>query len=116
MRHLERFTRGGVDETSSQGFAWRECHRVHDDVEGVPMVLELRKSRRNLGIRSNIHGHRNLATHLTGQFDDALFESIILISERELGPFPVHGLSNAPADRALRSHAHDEGAFSSEKT
>jgi hypothetical protein len=59
--------RGGIDEAPRQRFARRECDRMHEDVEAVPMRLQVAKAARDVLIAADIHCEGKLRAQLRGE-------------------------------------------------
>ena len=51
------------------------------------------------------------AVHLLGQRLDALLERLALVGEGKVGAVVAAGARDAPGDRAVVGHAHDQPAF-----
>ena len=56
------------------------------------------------------------AADLLGQRLDALLERVALVGEGKLGAMVAAGARDAPGDRAVVGHAHDQPAFAAHQT
>ncbi len=56
------------------------------------------------------------AAYFLGKRLDALLERVALIGESKLGAMLAAGLGDAPGDRAVIGHAHDQAAFAAHQT
>src|SRR5690606_6282643 len=107
----------GVDVAAFELIGRRERDRVNEDVEAVrPAPGELTEARVDLSVVRDVERQHEVAAELCGEAAHALGELVGLVRERELGAFALHGLCDAPGDRAIARDADDQGALTGEKT
>ena len=103
-------------EAALDGFARGEGDRVDDDVELPPFALEQVESGVDLLVDGDVQRHRQFRAEGLGERLDALLHLVVGVGEGELGAFAMHGLGDAPGDRTICRHAHDEGALAGKKS
>ena len=116
MRDAEAVARYDVHVVAVEQLARGVGHRVHDDVEPVPVVVEVREDRFDLLVGCDVAGQHDVGLGLRGVFLHALFELVVLVGVGELGALPMHGLGDAPGDGPVARHAHDQRAFSCQES
>ncbi len=110
MRHAEPLAGGGLDEAAGEGLARRKRHGMHQDVEGLPVGLQMREPLGNLLIGCHVHDEGQLRPQLLGERHDAVRHALDM-REGEFGALAVHGLRDAPGDGPVGGKANDQRAF-----
>ena len=114
MRDAEGLARGVGGEAALDRLARREGHGMHENVEMAPVALHARGGGVDLGVDGDVERHQQLRADRGGERLDALAEAVIGVAEGELRALRVHGLGDAPGDRAVGRHANDQGALARE--
>ena len=84
---------------------------VHQEIELAPLAAELGEHRIDGGGVADVTGQHELRAELSRQRLDALLERIALIGEGERRALRRRRLGDAPGDRAVVGHAHDQAAL-----
>ena len=116
MGDAKALARHAVEEIAFDGVVGRKGNRMHQAVEAVPALCQLREYRLDLGILGNVTGVDGGRPELVGVLRHALLEAFVLVGEGEFGAFAVAGLGNAVGDRPVGDQAGDQDAFASEKS
>jgi hypothetical protein len=100
-----------VQVLALQRFARRETHRVHEDVETVPVPAQFGEQSVDLCVLGDVARQHDVRAEGVGRLVDAILQPLVLISEGELSAFAMHCVGNAPGDRALAGDADDQGTL-----
>ncbi len=111
MGDAESLARDHVGKLALDLVARGETDRVHDDVQVAPAGFELLEDRIDLLVLGDVERHHQLRSGLRGDLVDPGFQFLVLIRECQFGALAVHGLGNAPRDRARTGDADDQRAF-----
>ena len=103
----------GVDVAAVELVLVGEGDGVHEEVELAPGASQLGEDRVHRGRVGDVAGHDELGAELGGERPHALFQRLSLVGERDLGALRRGGLGDAPGDRAVVRHAHDEALLAS---
>src|SRR5262245_7611442 len=89
---------------------------MQEKIERAPGRLDRREDCVDRGRFAYVAVANHEAIHLLGQRLNPLLESVALIGEGEIGALGSAGTGNAPGDRAVVGHAHDQAAFTTHQT
>ena len=84
---------------------------MHHEIKPAPFALQPREQRLQALLVLDIGFLDDLRAELFDHRDHALAERRALVGEGHLGAGGVQGLGDAPGDRTLVGHAHDEAAL-----
>ena len=104
-----------VEEITVERIAWRVGDRMHKCVQPVPVLAELIEQGRDLPVILDVERKQQCAAELACQLCHTLEEALVLVSERELGAFAMHGLGNAVCNRAVAQQTSDQDSLADEK-
>ncbi len=98
MCDAEPFPSHAVNVTPSKLIPGRKSHRVHDDIEPVPVLSQCLEHSGNLSVTGDVTGHAEVAVELRRHLLDPRLQLFILKCECQLGPFAMHCGRNAVSD------------------
>jgi hypothetical protein len=72
------------------------------------MLAKLGEHTVDMGIDTDIAFDHEVGTEFRGRFLDTIFQTFVLVGERELRTFTMHRLGNTPGDAATAGNANDQ--------
>ena len=111
MGDAETFAADRLQVVAFQFGARREGHGVDDDIQVVPVVVQVVEYGIDFLIVGDIAGYGNFRPAFAGHLFDPVAQLVILVGESQFGTFALHGLGDAPGDGTVAGESDDECAF-----
>ena len=89
---------------------------MDDDVETVPVVVQVGEYGFDLLVGTDIAGQEDVGLGLGRELSHPFLELVVLVGVGDLGAFPVHGLGDAPGDGTIAGDADDQCPFSCQES
>ena len=89
---------------------------MHDDIQAVPIVVQLLEDPDDLLVTADVAGKRNLGFAFARQFFHPAAQLLVLVGKGEICAFALHGRGNTPGNRAVARQADDECALALQKS
>ena len=116
MGNPEIFAGGDIDIIAVQRITRRKSDRMHNTIQAIPMFAQFSKHRVDMFINADIAFNYDVGIALPSHFFDAALQLFILERKRQFSALAVHGLRDAPCDRAVARQAHNQDPFALHKT
>jgi hypothetical protein len=84
---------------------------MDEEIDGPPRIGERLEHRLDASLVGHVARQNELRADLGGKGLDALFDSVALISERDLSALVAAGLGDAPGDGAVVGDAEHDAAL-----
>ena len=116
MSREKTFAGSDIDEIAVEFARRSKGQAMHQSIETVPGLRQIRKQTRNFRITGYIAGKQQIRTGGLGYLPDAFAQPLVLIGKRQFGAFPVHRAGDARGDGQLAGYTQNENSFSFEKS
>lgn len=116
VRDAESVPTQRVEELARERLARREGDRMHQAVESIPALRELREHRVDLGIFRHVAREHQIRAEFLRQLHHPVSHALALIGECQVGTFPARGLRHAVCDRAAADESGNENFPAGEKS
>ena len=116
MGDFKAFTRDRVDVVAVELVGGSKANRVNETIERWPYFYQLAEQRFNARVFRHVARQHNVRVQRGGEIFHAAFQFVVLIRERQFGPFAVHRLGNAVGDGQFAGDAGNQDTFAGKKT
>ncbi len=89
---------------------------MHQDVEAVPVVVQVFEHLLDLAVVLHVTGHQDVGVEVRNQFLDSIAKALVLVSEGEFRTLAMHGCGDAIGNGAVAGNADDQCALALQKT
>ena len=111
MGCAETITSNIVEVVTFEFITRGKGNRVNNDIQRVPVVIQLGEDIFDLLITADITGNNDVGVELGCHLGNPILQLVILEGKGEFSPFAVHGLRDTPGDRSVTGETNNKRTF-----